>query len=154
MPAVRCFSAVWKAFALAQVLLCWCWKPSHRISVLEPTVDLAWKPRNEALDVRRWTQTFTGLMPPFKSWMPPKVIAQAAAWGDSVLGREAPASKEELSTLKYSFPDALPKVTLLAAHWQHAASMLSLSLAGNLHGPIWSGSPKLLSLCQQCLCQW
>ena len=102
--------------------------------------------------MRRWTQTFTGLMPPFKSWMPPKVIAQAAAWGDSVLGREAPASKEELSTLKYSFPDALPKVMLLAAHWQHAASMWSLLLAGSLHGPIWSASPKLsLSLCQQCL---
>ena len=108
----------------------------HQMSVLTPTVNLAWEAKKEALHVRRWTQTFTGLMPPFKSWMPPKVIAQAAAWGDSVLGREAPASKEELSTLKYSFPDALPKVTLLAAHWQHAASMLSLSFAGDLHGPM------------------
>ena len=90
------------------------------MSALKLSITLAWKAEKEALHVRRWTQTFTGLMPPFKSWMPPKVIAQAAAWGDSVLGREAPASKEELSTLKYSFPDALPKVILLAACPQHA----------------------------------
>ena len=76
-------------------------------------------------------------MPPFKSWMPPKVIAQAAAWGDSVLGREAPASKEELSTLKYSFPDALPKVMFLAAGLQHAVHVP----AGDSHGPISSAFP-------------
>ena len=51
-------------------------------------------------------------MPPFRSWMPPKVIAEAALWGDRMLGSDMSASAEELSTLKYSFPDALPKVTV------------------------------------------
>ena len=59
----------------------------------------------------RWVQAFTGFMPPFKSWMPPKMMAKAAAWSDSLLGGDISASsKEQLSTLKYSFPDALPKV--------------------------------------------
>ena len=53
-------------------------------------------------------------MPPFKSWMPPKVIAKAAAWGDRMLGSDMSASAQELSTLKYSFPDALPKVIVFA----------------------------------------
>lgn len=62
----------------------------------------------------RWVQAFTGFMPPFKSWMPPKMMAKAAAWSDSLLGGDVSASsKEQLSTLKYSFPDALPKVALL-----------------------------------------
>jgi len=60
--------------------------------------------------MRRWTEAFSGFMPPFKSWMPPKVIAKAAAWGDRMLGSDMSASSTELSTLKYSFPDALPKV--------------------------------------------
>ena len=42
MHAVHCLSAIWQAFALAQVLLCWGWKPLHQTSVLEPTVNLAW----------------------------------------------------------------------------------------------------------------
>ena len=62
--------------------------------------------------MHRWSEAFSGFMPPFKSWMPPKVIAKAAAWGDRMLGSDMSASATELSTLKYSFPDALPKVRI------------------------------------------
>lgn len=66
------------------------------------------------LCLNRWTGAFSGFMPPFRSWMPPAVIAEAAAWGDSLLGADSMgASTEELSALKYSFPDALPKVGAL-----------------------------------------
>ena len=64
----------------------------------------------QTLFVHRWSEAFSGFMPPFKSWMPPKVIAKAAAWGDRMLGSDMSASATELSNLKYSFPDALPKV--------------------------------------------